>query len=280
MIRVSRLLAAALSLGVLGALAPAPPAEAAPTTVNVVGSMQSEVGCPSDFDPSCAETTATELAGGLWAVTVDVPSGAFGYKVVVDGVFLPAGANLPLDVPTDRSVVFVYDPVTGYIADSVNGEVAVAVGDFQSELGCPADFAPDCLASLLRDEDGDGIHTYTTSTIPEGDWRAKTAHDLSFDENYGAGGVAGGSEIPFSVPAAGTPVTFSYDPVTHVLTITVGVPGTGSPGAGSDPTGGAVPAPELPDTGVTAQPLVLVAAMLLISGVAAAAFSRRTRRSA
>ena len=44
------------------------------------------------------------------------------------------------------------------------------------------------------------------------------AHGLSWDENYGAGGVPGGGNIAFDVPG-GVDVLFSYDLATHVLTV-------------------------------------------------------------
>ena len=52
--------------------------------------------------------------------------------------------------------------------------------------------------------------------------RAKVAINESWDENYGADGVANGSDITFTVPSDGTKVTFTYDATTHVLTIEVG----------------------------------------------------------
>ena len=51
----------------------------------------------------------------------------------------------------------------------------------------------------------------------------------SWDENYGQGGVPGGANIAFSVPADNTKVTFSYVAATHVLTVTVAQP-AGAPG--------------------------------------------------
>ncbi len=47
----------------------------------------------------------------------------------------------------------------------------------------------------------------------------KAAHNLSWDESYGQGGVLGGNAIPFTV-AAGDRVTFSYVLATHQLTVT------------------------------------------------------------
>ena len=44
--------------------------------------------------------------------------------------------------------------------------IAVAVGDFQSELGCPGDWDPTCLRSWLEDPDGDGTYSFETTALP------------------------------------------------------------------------------------------------------------------
>src|SRR6185503_15663373 len=91
---------------------------------------------------------------------------------------------------------------------------------FQSELGCDADWDPGCLRSWLQDVDGDGIYTFETTTLPAKTYQSKVAINESWDENYGAGGAPGGDNIAFTVPAAGSVTTFSYQSATHVLTIT------------------------------------------------------------
>src|SRR5205814_1711074 len=91
------------------------------------------------------------------------------------------------------------------------------------ELGCPGDWMPDCRASELLDPDGDGVYTFTTTAIPAGSYEVKVAHNLSWDENYGAGGVPGGANIPFFVAAGGDRTTFSYVLATHILTVDAGV---------------------------------------------------------
>ena len=98
--------------------------------------------------------------------------------------------------------------------------IAVAPGSFQSELGCPGDWSPDCLRSWLQDTDGDGTYTFVTTAIPPGSYEGKVALNESWDVNYGAGGEPGGGNIGFTVPAPGSTTTFSYDSATHVLTIT------------------------------------------------------------
>jgi glucan 1,4-alpha-glucosidase len=96
---------------------------------------------------------------------------------------------------------------------------AVAVGDFQPKLGCPDIWLPDCFKSQLQDPDGDGIYTFETTALPAGSYLAKVALNGNWDVNYGQGGVPGGDNIPFSVPADNTRITFSWDSVSHVLAI-------------------------------------------------------------
>ena len=98
------------------------------------------------------------------------------------------------------------------------GPIVTLPGSYQSELGCPGDWAPDCLASLMADGDGDGVYKFTTDDLPAGSYEVKVAHGLSWDENYGAGGAPGGANIPFTA-TDGKPVTFRYTLATHVLTI-------------------------------------------------------------
>ena len=74
--------------------------------------------------------------------------------------------------------------------------IAVAPGSFQSELGCPGDWQPDCLRSWLQDPEGDGIYTFRTSALPAGDYEVKVAIGESWDENYGAGRRARRPEHP------------------------------------------------------------------------------------
>ena len=100
--------------------------------------------------------------------------------------------------------------------------IAVVPGNFQSELGCSGDWDPDCLRSWLQDPDGDGIYTFETTALPAGSDEGKVAINEGWNENYGQGGVPGGPNIPFTVPVSNAKVTFRYDSITHVLTISAG----------------------------------------------------------
>ena len=48
-----------------------------PTAVTVAGSLQSEAGCPGDWDPACAMThLAYDANDDVWQGTFSLPAGA------------------------------------------------------------------------------------------------------------------------------------------------------------------------------------------------------------
>ena len=102
------------------------------------------------------------------------------------------------------------------------GPIITVPGNYQTALGAPADWDPADLGSALTDPDGDGVYTRTVFGLPAGSYRAKVTHGLSWNENYGAGGVPGGADIDFAVPAgwdAAARTDFRYDIGTHLLTV-------------------------------------------------------------
>lgn len=199
-----------------------------PASVTVAGSLQSELGCPGDWDPSCSATfLGFDVDDGVWQGVFNVPTGSWEYKAALNGTWDENygvnaerdGPNIPLTLGAGTDVKFYYDHASNWITDNQNSVIAVAPGSFQSELGCPGDWQPDCLRSWLQDPDGDGIYSFSTRDIPAGNYEVKVAHDESWNENYGAGGAQNGSNIAFSVPNTGALIVFTYDPVTHVLEI-------------------------------------------------------------
>jgi len=143
---------------------------AAPTSVTIAGSLQSELGCPGDWQPDCAATHLTyDASDDVWQRTFTVPAGSWEYKAPLNDSWdenygLNAqrdGPNIPLDLGSPTSVKFYYDHKSHWITDNVGSTIAVAAGSFQAELGCPGDWQPDCLRSWLQDPDGDGTYTFT-----------------------------------------------------------------------------------------------------------------------
>ena len=90
---------------------------------------------------------------------------------------------------------------------------ATLAGSLQSELGCPADWSPDCTSTDLV-QVGNTTAYAKVFTVPAGTYEFKVAINHSWDENYGAGGAANGANIPLVLKGAAQ-VEFSYDDVTH-----------------------------------------------------------------
>ena len=229
----SSIAALAMLLGVAFGLAFATSARANPTSVTIAGSLQSELGCAGDWDPTCAATHLSYDAGDdVWQGTWLLPAGGWEYKGALDDSWtvnygaggVQDGANIAFNLAAPSSVKFYYDDKSHWITDDHSSIIATVPGDFQSELGCAGDWDPSCLRSWLQDPDGDGLYAFSTNAIPAGNYEAKVAINESWTENYGAGGVPNGANIPFSVPTSGISVTFRYDSVTHILTIDVGNP--------------------------------------------------------
>jgi glucoamylase len=213
-----------------------------PTSVTIAGSLQSELGCAGDWDPACATTHLSyDSSDDVWQGTFALPAGSYEYKAALNNSWdenyglhaQPNGANIPLNLASGASVKFYYDHKTHWITDNTTSVIAVAPGSFQSELGCPTDWDPSCLRSWLQDPDGDGIYTFETTALPAGSYETKVAINESWAENYGQGGVLGGANIAFAVPADHPKVTFSYDATSHVLTVVVSSPDIAPDGPGA-----------------------------------------------
>ncbi len=193
-----------------------------PASVAIVGDLQSELSCPGDWQPDCISTELTYDGNDeIWQATFNVPAGFWLYKAALNDSWdenygagaVPNGDNIGLNLGAADDVKFYYDHETHWVTDNVNSRIATAAGSFQSELGCPGDWAPDCLRSWLQDPDGDGTYTFTTSALPEGSYEFKVAINEEWTESYGAGG--GGDNIPFTVPSLGSQVTISFVSATN-----------------------------------------------------------------
>ena len=89
------------------------------------------------------------------------------------------------------------------------------VGNLQDELGCPGEWQPECEATEMQSVD-DNIWSLNVD-LPAGSYEYKAALDDGWDENYGAGGAAGGDNIVLEL-AEETNVTFYYDHSSHWIT--------------------------------------------------------------
>ncbi len=199
--------------------------------VGLPGTFQAQLGCANDWAPECENTLM--IVGeddGVWAASFELQPGDYEYKVALNGTWdenygagaIPGGDNIKFSLAEATTVTFLYDPISHWVTDSVNSLIVSAPGSYQAALGCPGDWAPDCLLSWLQDADADGIYEMTTDVLPAGDFEVKAAINQTWEVNYGADAARDGANIPFNVPADNTPVTFSFDSTTNVLTVTVG----------------------------------------------------------
>ncbi|HSE10661.1 MAG TPA: pullulanase-type alpha-1,6-glucosidase, partial [Nocardioidaceae bacterium] len=205
-----------------------------PDAVSMPGSHNSEIGCAGDWQPDCDQAQLSlDPKDEIWKGTVDIPAGDYEYKAAIDRSWdenygaggAPNGSNIGLKAPGGQ-VSFYYDHATHHITTDAQGPIVTAAGTFQDELGCPGDWAPDCMAAWLQDPNDDGTYTFATTELPAGSHQVKVTHGLSWDENYGAGGEPGGANIDFDVPSDGVQVLFSYDVASHVLTVSTRAAGS------------------------------------------------------
>jgi hypothetical protein len=198
-----------------------------PATVTIVGNLQDELGCPGDWQPDCASTyLAFDADDTVWQGVFNVPAGSWEYKAALNDSWNENyganaqlnGANISINLGVATDVKFYYSHETHWITDNVNSVIATAPGSFQSELGCPGDWQPECLRSWLQDPDGDGVYEFSTDAIPGGSYEFKVALDESWTTSYPA------ANVPFTSNTGDT-VTISYDAATNDVSVTVTPPG-------------------------------------------------------
>jgi hypothetical protein len=100
--------------------APSALAEESGRVITVAGDLQSELGCPSDWTPSCPQSELAQTGPSTYAAQFDLPAGSYQFKVTVNGSWdenygadgVLGGANIPLAIQGPASLDFAYDDVT------------------------------------------------------------------------------------------------------------------------------------------------------------------------
>jgi pullulanase-type alpha-1,6-glucosidase len=204
-----------------------------PETVTIAGTMQSELGCDGDWMPSCEITNLTfDANSGIWKGTFEVTPGndqdkkGPRYKVALNGSWdenygmnaKQGGADIPLIVEQPTIVTFLYDHKTHVITDDYTTSIIVAVGDFQTQLGCQQNNDPNCLRAWLQDPEGDGSFTFSSSALTAGTYSVTLAISQKTTTTTS-------DATSFTVAKDNDEVFFSYDLAREEFTIsTTGAP--------------------------------------------------------
>ncbi len=207
------------------------PAAAAPLTVTVPAAgaaLSGQAAVSATADQSWRQTSfAWRVVGATdWQALGTAEDTAPGVFHDVSG--LAAGTlveyrAVSTDAAGGRSAASTYasvgnrvnladDPVTEEPDDATPYDFVSIPGSLNSEMGCAGDWAPDCDQAQMTQVDG--IWRLTVD-LPAGDYEYKVATEKSWDENYGANGVASGPNI--ALTHAGGPITFWFDPRTKVV---------------------------------------------------------------
>ena len=130
--------------------------------------------------------------------------------------------NAVLRVPAGgASVTFVFDPATNLGSDSINS-VALA-GNFQTQLGCPANDDKSCPQSWLYDIDGDGVYTLATGSISAGTYQVSAITGLGTGDD-----ASGRRRSPCRRPAAAPPRPSASHSATNEVSTIGGPAGAGA----------------------------------------------------
>ena len=204
-----------------------------PQSVNIPGTHQDELGCPGEWQPECENTMLTyDEEDDVWQATYEIQpaNDADGkgprYKAALNGSWdenyganaATGGADIPLVVEEPTQVKFYYDHKTHWITDNFNSPIVVAMGSFQTQLGCFEDNDPTCLRSWLQDPEGDGTYGVLTGGLNAG------TYNVTFTQNEDAGQIIGEPQ-QFTVLEDGDVIYFGYNAVENQTTInTTGAP--------------------------------------------------------
>ena len=173
---------------------------------------------PSAYAPVLATTEDADLeafgeAGANAALMPAIPEMGAVWGSWNDAVILViTGEDTPESAFTTAAAQ-IREVVGGAMAGMVN-----VPGSYQAAAGCDGDWDPACEVTALVEGD-DGLFT-GSHELPAGDYEGKVALDGAWTVNYGVDGVPDGDNYTFSLAADGT-VSFSYDPATNILTITI-----------------------------------------------------------
>ncbi|HEY0470971.1 MAG TPA: alpha-amylase family glycosyl hydrolase, partial [Kribbella sp.] len=184
----------------LGTATPAPARVSADRVITVAGSLQSELGCPADWTPSCPQSElAKGTTGTQYGKVFDLPAGAYEYKITVNGSWdenygaggVLKGANIPLRLEGPAKVEFGYDD-TSHVVTVKPVDVAGGLTPADKALASPSlrkDLTKERFYFLMADRFANGDKSNDAGGLT-GD-RLSTGLDPTDKGFYHGGDLAG-----------------------------------------------------------------------------------------
>ncbi|WP_142288222.1 alpha-amylase family glycosyl hydrolase [Bacillus sp. EAC] len=177
-------------------------------TVTLVGSLQSELGSSSDWDPSDSKTVMTNQGNGLYTFNGLIPAGTYEYKIAIDGTWDESygkngsrgGENIVLELSKETNVSFYFNANTHKIADSTNytpiasEKIPRIVGNIQPSINQGGEWSPSESKAFLMDDDFDNVYTYITQ-VPAGNYEYK----IILGDNWSSAEAFPGSNATLNV---------------------------------------------------------------------------------
>ncbi len=159
-----------------------------------------------------ADLAAMGKSGVIAIPMPNIPEMGSVWTAWNNGINLALTGELTPEESMSEAAGQIRDLIVGALAGMVN-----VPGTFQDVVGCGAEWDPACEASQLVEGD-DGLFTLTV-TLPADSYEYKIAMDGAWTVNYGSDGAQDGPNYTFTLDKEST-VTFSYDPVTKLVTMT------------------------------------------------------------
>lgn len=199
-------------------------------TITLIGTVR-EMG-DTNWDPSYYEGfDFYNVKPAKYVFSKVFNKGEYEYKCVFDhtGNWY-GGNNVSLNVEEDNTnVVFLYNAEDGKLYDSINNYTYVSKtlgypvevednGEYvERDVYIPGTFPGNSwdAASNKMTYLGDKLYSYTFKNVPAANYEYKIAIDGSWDENYGAKGIKGGSNISVAVTKT-MDVTVYYNDDSHI----------------------------------------------------------------
>ncbi|TYP70509.1 pullulanase [Paenibacillus methanolicus] len=219
-------------------------AGAANRTAYLVGDLQSKLILgsgqtpPTDWKQDAEATRMTDLGGGYYAFTGELPAGTYQYKVALDGKWdesygfgsytNPQGTNkdgnIQFTLTEPKTVTFYYNDTTKKIADStfyapVAADKLPFVAGNVKVVDDASDTTPSDAAIALSDPDFDNVYT-SQVYVPQGSY----GYQVSVPGADGADNALYPAQAASLTLPSTLQVTFKFNAVTHDVNADFTVP--------------------------------------------------------